>query len=243
MAHTPLPAGLPAPPDGQTWYDVLDVDRYATTESLDNALRHGLALVEGTRAGGYAAVPPAVAHRLRQELETAWLVLTDARLRAAYDAHLDATNAAVRKPPLRWSAPVTDDADVQKPEPLQRVAPRVRFAIPIDDVASLPPTTAPVLAAPVSTVPRTVSDVSISGEVNGQVVRRLREEQAMSLETLAEHTKIRIDVLKAIEANDVGALPARVYLRGFLTQIARVLHVDKDQLANGYLNFVERFGS
>ncbi len=80
------------------------------------------------------------------------------------------------------------------------------------------------------------------GEVNGGVIRRLREARGISLEDLAEQTHISKSYLKAIEEQNVDDLPARVYLRGFLTQIARVLRVDKKQLAEGYISFVGRFG-
>jgi hypothetical protein len=83
---------------------------------------------------------------------------------------------------------------------------------------------------------------SIDGEVNGQTLRRLREARRLTIDELAEATKIRRPYLAAIEEQDLDALPSRVYLRGFLTQIARVLRVDKQKLADGYLAFIARFG-
>jgi hypothetical protein len=83
---------------------------------------------------------------------------------------------------------------------------------------------------------------SLDGEVNGQTLRRLREARRLTIDELAEATKIRRPYLAAIEEQDLDALPARVYLRGFLTQIARVLRVDKQKLADGYLAFIARFG-
>ncbi|MFZ9889948.1 MAG: helix-turn-helix domain-containing protein, partial [Myxococcota bacterium] len=77
-------------------------------------------------------------------------------------------------------------------------------------------------------------------EIDGTVVRRLRQERGLSLEVLAAHTHIGKAYLQAIEDNAVDELPARVYLRGFLTQVARVLRVDRRLLADGYLRFVER---
>jgi transcriptional regulator with XRE-family HTH domain len=83
---------------------------------------------------------------------------------------------------------------------------------------------------------------SLDGEVNGQTLRRLREARRLTMDELAEATKIRRPYLAAIEEQDLDALPSRVYLRGFLTQIARVLRVDKEKLADGYLAFIARFG-
>ncbi len=80
-------------------------------------------------------------------------------------------------------------------------------------------------------------------EVNGGLIRRLRETRGISLEDLAKTTKVQPAVLIAIEDQDLDVLPARVYLRGFLTQIARVLKVDRKRLADGYIDFVERHRS
>jgi len=49
-------------------------------------------------------------------------------------------------------------------------------------------------------------------------------------------------VLVEIEEHDVENLPSRLHRRGFLTQIARVLRVDKVKLSEGYLAFIARFG-
>lgn len=103
--------------------------------------------------------------------------------------------------------------------------------------------------APVSELPRHLSILPQEttplalpslDEIDGEVVRRLREERGLSLEVLAAHTHIGKTYLQAIEDNAVDELPARVYLRGFLTQVARVLRVDRRLLADGYLRFVER---
>jgi hypothetical protein len=83
---------------------------------------------------------------------------------------------------------------------------------------------------------------SLDGEVNGSTIKRLREARKLSLDALAELTKIRRPYLVAIEEHDAENLPSRVYLRGFLTQIARVLRVDKVKLSEGYLAFIARFG-
>ena len=80
------------------------------------------------------------------------------------------------------------------------------------------------------------------GTIDGAVIKRLRERLGISVDALAEATKIRKPYLLAIEAQDVENLPARVYLRGFLTAVARVLKVDRVRLAEGYLAFVETLG-
>jgi hypothetical protein len=79
------------------------------------------------------------------------------------------------------------------------------------------------------------------GEINGALLQRLREARGMTLRQLGEVTKVSVHYLKAIEANQFGDLPSRVYLRGFLIQYARALKVSSDRLAKGYLAFAERY--
>ena len=155
---------------------------------------------------------------------------------------------------LRFLAPVESPAATAQPTtalPPTTVVPTtvVPMTLPPTTVAPTPaPTTVPPSAhrridlptAPTPTPPPGL--LSLDGEVNGQTLRRLREYRRLGLDELAEATKIRRAYLAAIEEQDFENLPSRVYLRGFLTQIARVLRVDKTRLADGYLAFIARYG-
>ncbi len=118
----------------------------------------------------------------------------------------------------------------------------IAFAAPKTDVGEpvQEETSRPVEVA--RTLTPQPSPVSLEGEINGMIIKRLREARGLSIEELADATKIRKPYLRAIEEQDFDNLPGRVYLRGFLTQIARVLRVDKVVLADGYLAFIARFG-
>lgn len=71
--------------------------------------------------------------------------------------------------------------------------------------------------------------------LGGPVLTRLREVCHLTLEDIAERTKISMFTLRCIEAEQFADLPARVYLRGFLRQIAEMLRVDPDRLVRDYL--------
>lgn len=169
-----------------------------------------------------------------------------------------------KKPLLRFLSPVVEvvepepSANPPTPDaPSQRLPPSPAEASEPGSEPSAPPVSRkPWLYSDAGTEgvaePRVISraneesdeEVSLppESEINGGVIRRLREARGISLEELAEQTHIRKTYLKAIEEQNLDELPARVYLRGFLTQIARVLKVDKRRLAEGYMSFVGRFG-
>jgi cytoskeletal protein RodZ len=70
----------------------------------------------------------------------------------------------------------------------------------------------------------------------------IRESMGVSVEEMAQFTKINKNYLKAIEEDDYARLPAPVFLRGFLVQIAKKLHLPEEQLTSAYLTRVRQNG-
>jgi cytoskeletal protein RodZ len=64
----------------------------------------------------------------------------------------------------------------------------------------------------------------------GQRLKREREHRNLTLEKAAEATRIRQGYLRALEADDISALPSPVQARGFLRNYAQYLDLDLDQM-------------
>jgi cytoskeleton protein RodZ len=64
----------------------------------------------------------------------------------------------------------------------------------------------------------------------GQQLKEIRESRGISLEEVAQKTRIRLAYLEALESGDVEALPSRSHLRGFLRLYANELGVSIDEL-------------
>jgi hypothetical protein len=73
-------------------------------------------------------------------------------------------------------------------------------------------------------------------EFNGEVLRQVREGKGLTLHQLAERTRISAKHLENVEADRYAALPATVYLRGFLMSLARELGLDPLRVSRSYLN-------
>lgn len=56
----------------------------------------------------------------------------------------------------------------------------------------------------------------------------------ITLETAEERTKIRRKYLEALENENFGLLPGRVYVKGFLKNYGRLLGLDSDMLVSAY---------
>jgi flagellar biosynthesis protein FlhG len=78
-------------------------------------------------------------------------------------------------------------------------------------------------------------------EFTGALVRAVRESQGVELRDISAKTKIGVAYLTAIEADDFGGLPAEVYVRGFLAEVAKFLGLDADQVSRTYVRRYKRF--
>ncbi len=68
----------------------------------------------------------------------------------------------------------------------------------------------------------------------GKELKEIREEKGISLEEVAEKTKIPLRFLQAIENGRWEELPEEVYLRGFIKTYAEVLGLDGKKFVDNY---------
>lgn len=80
------------------------------------------------------------------------------------------------------------------------------------------------------------ADLTPETELNGALLRRLRESAEASLEDLVDITKINRRYLIALEQDDWDSLPANVYVRGFVSEYARALGMDAHFVAKSYMS-------
>jgi DNA-binding transcriptional regulator YiaG len=85
---------------------------------------------------------------------------------------------------------------------------------------------------------KTVVDVPSDAEFNGELLRQVREGRGLSLQMLADRTRISSRHVENIEADRYDGLPAAVYLRGMLMSIARELGLDPLRVSRSYMTLV-----
>jgi cytoskeletal protein RodZ len=71
---------------------------------------------------------------------------------------------------------------------------------------------------------------------SGEMLRRVRESRGLTLQQVAERTRITRHHLENIELDRFKALPAAVYLRGIIMSLARELRLDGQKVARSYLD-------
>jgi flagellar biosynthesis protein FlhG len=78
-------------------------------------------------------------------------------------------------------------------------------------------------------------EISAETEFTGRLLQKVREAQGIEIDDIAKHTKIALSHLRAIEAENFAELPALVYTRGFVQQLAKYLKLDPTQVSRTYL--------
>lgn len=66
----------------------------------------------------------------------------------------------------------------------------------------------------------------------GDYLKQKRTEKNYSLEKLSQKTKISINILKSLEANDFEHLPSAAYIKGFVSSYVKVLGLPMDEAIN-----------
>jgi flagellar biosynthesis protein FlhG len=72
-------------------------------------------------------------------------------------------------------------------------------------------------------------------EFTGRLLQKVREAQGVEIDDIAKHTKIAPAYLRAIESESFTDLPAHVYTRGFVRELAKFLKLDPTQVSRTYL--------
>jgi flagellar biosynthesis protein FlhG len=75
---------------------------------------------------------------------------------------------------------------------------------------------------------------------SGKLLQLFREARGFDLREIADHTKIGMSYLNAIEQESYADLPAIVYVRGFLMEYAKMLDLDVPQVLDTYLSRIRQ---
>jgi hypothetical protein len=124
--------------------------------------------------------------------------------------------------------PPAVEAEIAEPDPAPPPAP----------AASLPPERGP--EHPTRPRDKHRLDIPADAEFNGEMLRLVRESYGLSLQQVAERTRITRIHLENVEADRYDKLPATVYLRGILVNLARELRLDPARVSKTYLLAAQR---
>jgi DnaJ-class molecular chaperone len=75
---------------------------------------------------------------------------------------------------------------------------------------------------------------------DGLTLKRIREYKNISLELMSKETRISRTYISALESDDFSELPATVFIRGFIVQVARALALDETVVVSSYMDRLKK---
>ena len=76
--------------------------------------------------------------------------------------------------------------------------------------------------------------------LDGNFIQRIRMYKNINLDQISHETCIKRNYLVAIESNDFEALPAAVFVRGFVVQISKILGLNHEKVTNMYMKYFKK---
>jgi flagellar biosynthesis protein FlhG len=187
-------------------YELLDLDVGASEDELRRAFKRIRDVYRRDGLAGYSILPAEVARSMRDRIQLAHDTLLDPNVRHAYDLAVSAVEPTRPAPALPADTEI--DLDVE---------------LDLDVLVEAP--------AP----PALAFDLGPDTEYTGELLRRIRAARGVELREITARTKIGTAYLEAIEAEDFDNLPALVYTKGFVSEMAKYLELDHAHVVKSYV--------
>ncbi len=197
----------------ETYYEILKVDKKATVSEIVQAYHHAKSAFSRDSLATYSLFSPEDAKAELDKLEKAYLHLSNIDRKREYDRALSTGTPLKEK----------ESPHPAQPAPLD-MAKTTEFPAPRTSASHL--TVAP-------------SPAPVEGPVNGLLLKEAREQRNLSIDDVARVTKIPVKFIRAIESQDPEAMPARVYVQGFIRNLATIYRMDPTSTAKGYLHTLD----
>jgi flagellar biosynthesis protein FlhG len=230
---------------------LVDSPTCKAARNLERIARRVLAL--GTLRGDRSAAPPPIP----SETPVHYAVLgitrssSDEEVRRAYKRQREiyatgglATSSLLTEAQLKAEQSRLDEAYDTLLDPIRRRAYDLStFADQDEPAAPGARSVRPALAAEqVMLQGELAREIGPETDFTGALLRKVRESQGVELTEISARTKIARAHLLAIEEEAFAQLPAIVYVRGFLLEVAKFLRLDPPQVQKTYLRRMRAAG-
>lgn len=201
-----------------SYYDVLEVSPLSQQHEITTAYERAKSTYSGENPAVYTIFSEAEARELLRLVEEAYSVVGNKGLRALYDEKLGSGRAGLDDVSLEALQIESKSRSIANQLPKK---PKVfQLNYPID--------------------PDFEEQIKNMKDWPGPVLRKVREYKQVSVEKMSEITKVSSFYLNAIENMEAEHLPAKVFVRGYVGQICRVLALNEKLVCDSYLSHFQQ---
>lgn len=191
------------------YYDILELNANANPHEISTAYERAKSTYSGNNPAIYTIFSEQEARELLTLIEEAYQILGNKKLRLIYDQRL--LGGKFQADDLSFAAIVDASKQMFPEQKVEEKAPTYK----VDPVIE--------------------KEISHCEHWTGAFIKKVREYKHLSVQRMSDITKINPYYIKAIEVTDAKALPAVVFVRGYVVQIAKALHLDEKKVADSYM--------
>jgi curved DNA-binding protein CbpA len=222
----------------QTFYQVLEIPITAAHHEIVAAYQRAKEAYAPDSPALYTMFTPEEAVEIRKLVEEAFLILGNQTKRREYDQRL------LNRSPQPTAKDLPDFAP-QKDSAFENKSTNSNNKSPSNDTANFSTSTVPdgFVKSRLSVYevkPDLEKEIKTQTTFDGAFLRKIRQYKNINLDQLSKETRISRSYLAALESDDYEALPAPVFLRGFVIQVARMLGLDENAVASSYMSRIKK---
>jgi curved DNA-binding protein CbpA len=218
--------------DQKTYYEILEVRENATPQEIRDAFIRLKNSFGKDSVALYSVFDRDETEIILKQINLAYSVLSNPDKKKEYDR-----SSGRKLSGTDFSSPFsTGNRNFEKAEKVTSIdrTPPMQISAPEKDILVSPTTdftpkhTPPTdkTPSPIETSSEWIEDlIKAETDWTGEFLRKVREARGISIEDLADRTKISKRYLKAIESEQYLELPALVFIRGFLNQYLKALRI------------------
>ena len=201
------------------YYEMLDIRPDAVPFEIRHAYQNATQMYEHGSLVSYSFFSEKERKEILAHIEKAYFTLVNEKERREYDAEL------VRRGELKGE--LCSGKTGKQPVSI--------FAISRSNVLKPACQKKAELKAKIAECPR-IGAIAQKNDICGADLQEIRQTLGVTLEQIADETKIRLDYLRAIEASEASRLPAPVFLKGFVKAYLKHLCLDPvEEISSRYM--------
>ncbi len=205
-----------------SYYDILEVSTSASQQDILLAYQKAMLTYSSSNTALRSTFSETEIAELKQMVEEAFVVLSQQRIQPHIEFY---------EPPVLNLNSISSSAEIIEDIPPIEVAPEVKTMATQAEKADTE------IKADVEAEHDADFDLEIQNciEWSGAFLKKVREYKKVSIEQLQESTKVNPWYLRALESMDSQNLPATVFVRGYVIQLAKELGLDDKKVADSYM--------
>lgn len=209
--------------EGKTFYDILDIPSNASPHEVKTAYEKAKVTYSPSSPALYTIFSEEETQELNQLLETAYNVLSHPDRRIEYDKSINLSPDQTHSYSPQKHETLSTSSSMHQSSGSSSNEPRgfSQFGSYVIDESF-------------------EEKIKTTTDFDGLFLQKVRHYKNITLDQLSEKSKISKTYILAVESHDFESLPARVFVRGFVVQLAKLLDLDDQKVADSYMkNYID----